>query len=127
MVTDPEPRSPFPAYKEFWNRLKAEQPALERILPLERRIGVQWGHAVAPGESPRVDEKLTGAQERTSKLINYGVVKRDPGPKNVIMSGPLGRDWGGAPGVRWGVMRLRETLVQYGLADVVYYASTDGE
>ena len=110
-------------YHAFWSALQAEQPALLAVM--HKVVCVEWGnrvHAVAT----RPDERLSEAEQATSALINTSHVHKHPSEQNVVHPGPLG-DWNLIPGLRFLVRKLREELVQFGLADAIYYASEEGE
>jgi hypothetical protein len=53
--------------------------------------------------------------------VFYRNLERHSGPNNIIIS-----DWG-IPGIRQVVTNVREGVVSFGLTDVVYYCSDDGE
>lgn len=127
MVPSRAPSSPFDDYERLWKRLVEAVPELVPLFPVDNRIGVQWGHEMPDSNPPlRADEKLTLVQSRISDLVSYDAVRQKPGPNNVVMSGLLGGDWG-PPVLRSIVVGVRESIIQYGLADVVYYTSADGE
>lgn len=110
-------------YQEFWSALQAEQPALLAVM--QKVVCVEWGnrvHAVAT----RPDERLSDAEQAVSELVKTSHVHKHPSDHNLVHPGPLG-DWNLIPGLRFLVRKLREELVQFGLADAVYYASEDGE
>lgn len=110
-------------YQEFWKALQAEQPALLAVI--HNVIGVEWGNRVH-ATATRPDERLSDAEQTTSDLVKTAHVHKHPSEQNVVHPGPLG-DWNLIPGMRFLVRELREELVQFGLADAVYYASEDGE
>lgn len=110
-------------YQRFWSALQREQPALPAVIT--RIVEVEWGNTLQPSAT-RPDERLSEAERRVSVLTNTDHVLSHPSANNLLHPGPFG-DWNLIPGLRFLVRNLREQLVQYGLADAVYYASPDGE
>ena len=117
-----EPAPHRPLYEKFWAALRREQPPLTGSI--SELAFVEWGNRIRPGE-PRPDERLSDAERRIHRLVQYDSVQRLPGPNNQVL-GALG-DWNLLPGVRPVIRTVREQLVQFGLADAIYYASEDGE
>ena len=118
----PTPHSAL--YDHFWSGLTREQPSLSRAIgPNIARV--EWGNHLHPGPA-RKDELLSDAESQASRLVANEAVRSHPGPNNVLHPGPLG-DWNIIPGLRWVMRLVREELVQFGLADAIYYASQDGE
>jgi hypothetical protein len=117
------PRSHTDEYKQFWNALQKEQPALLAVI--HTLVHVEWGNRVHE-TALRPDERLSDAERSTSELVKISHVHAHCNENNVAHPGPLG-DWNLIPGLRFLVRNLREDLVQFGLADAVYYASEDGE
>jgi hypothetical protein len=56
-----------------------------------------------------------------NEQVSYQNLKKHPGPNNALVA-----DWG-IPGLRQLVTSVREGVVSFGLTDVVYYCSEDGE
>lgn len=110
-------------YQRFWRALQAEQPALAAVI--HGTVEVEWGNRVQAG-APRPDERLSDAECRVSELTKTEHVHSHPSDNNLLHPGPFG-DWNLIPGLRFLVRKLREQLVQFGLADAVYYASEEGE
>ena len=110
-------------YEQFWSALQEEQPALLAVV--QKVVGVEWGNRVHATAS-RPDERLSDAERNTSELVKASRVLRHPSDNNVVHPGPFG-DWNVIPALRPLIRLLREELVQFGLADAVYYASDDGE
>lgn len=126
MTTDIAPSNPSQEggkYKNFWAALKAHKPELENLFP-DGPIEVEWGHQLSPSENvERDDHKLTEVERFVNDQVRYDNLKDHSGPNNVIMS-----DWGWVvPITRPLVTKLREGVVSFGLTDVVYYCSEDGE
>jgi len=117
------PASHSGLYDKFWRALQEAQPALPAVI--RHVAGVEWGNRLGPGAT-RPDERLSDAERRASELERTERVHARPGPNNVVHPGPFG-DWNLIPGLRKLTHILREQLVQFGLADAVYYASQDGE
>src|SRR5205814_152192 len=75
-----------------------------------------------PSENPvREDHRITEVERFVNEQVSYQNLKKHPGPNNVLVG-----DWG-IPGVRQVVTNVREGVVSFGLTDVVYYCSGDGE
>jgi hypothetical protein len=123
ITPEAEPRSHADQYQQFWSALQAEQPALLAVI--DPVVCVEWGNRVRTS-AVRPDERLSDAERTTSELVKVSHVSKHPSEHNVLHPGPLG-DWNLVPGLRFLVRSLREQLVQFGLADAVYYASEDGE
>jgi hypothetical protein len=111
-------------YQDFWTAMQRERPELGGAIT--RVAFVEWGNAF-PGAPPRPDTLLSDAERNAGDRVRFANVKKHVGPNNVLHPGPLG-DWGTLPGMREIVLApVREQLVQFGLADAVYYCSSDGE
>ena len=118
------PTEHTPLYEAFWKGMQRERPQLKD--QINRVAFVEWGNSY-PGAPARPDTQLSDAERNTAKLVRTEHVKKTPGPNNVLHPGPLG-DWHTLPGLRQVVLGpVREQLVQLGLADAVYYCSSDGE
>jgi hypothetical protein len=97
-------------------------PLLEAIgragLPIEQPIcQVRWGVPNDDGSITSEDQLLTPAEAFVGSLV------ADKALKDVDHAGV---DWG-IPGLRWGIREVRESVVQYGLSDAIYYAAPEGE
>ena len=124
-VAPSDPRAVGGTYDLFWKALRQEKPKLHNLFP-DGPILVEWGHQLSPSEAPvREDHKLTEVERYVDEQVAYRNLKDHPGPNNVIMSG-LHSDWP-VPGVRQLATAIREGVISYGLTDVVYYCSGDGE
>ena len=120
-VAPSDPRSSGGTYDKFWNALRAHKPELEGLFP-DGPILVEWGHQLSSTENPvREDHKLTEVERFVNEQVSYQNLKKYPGPNNALTS-----DWG-IPGVRQLVTSIREGVVSFGLTDVIYYCSGDGE
>mgnify|MGYP003444786724 CR=1 FL=1 len=117
------PQSHADLYDKFWRGLQAAQPALPAVIRDVAKI--EWGNRLGP-VAARPDERLSEAERRASDLERTEHVQAHPGPNNVVHAGPFG-DWNLIPGLRLLVRELREQLIQFGLADALYYAAGDGE
>ena len=117
------PRNHVDQYEQFWSALQEEQPALLAVI--RKVVGVEWGNRVHDSAT-RPDERLSEAERSASELTKTSRVQSHPSEHNVVHPGPFG-DWNVIPALRPLIRRLREELVQFGLADAVYYASQDGE
>jgi hypothetical protein len=124
MTTDVAPSDPTKQggrYDQFWTALQARKPELKDLFP-GGPIKVEWGHQLSSNENPvRDDHKLTEAERFVNDQVRYDNLKDHSGPNNVIIS-----DWG-IPIIRPLVINVREGVVSFGLTDVVYYCSDDGE
>ncbi|MEY4512498.1 MAG: hypothetical protein RLZZ450_4620 [Pseudomonadota bacterium] len=109
-------------YRDLWQAMQAEQPSLARRV--DKVVEVEWGNRFAGGPTSP-DTLLSDAERQISGRVRFDVVEQHPGPGNVLHPGVLGDV--GIPGVRRLARNIRERLVQFGLADAVYYASEDGE
>jgi hypothetical protein len=124
MTTDVAPSDPTEQggrYDQFWTALQARKPELKDLFPIGP-IKVEWGHQLSPNENPvRDDHKLTEVERFVNDQVSYRNLEHHSGPNNIIIS-----DWG-IPGIRQVVTNVREGVVSFGLTDVVYYCSDDGE
>lgn len=103
---DPHPRE---QYAQLMAAVKAAQ------LPIAPPIcQVSWG---VPNDAGTADQLLTPAEAFVGSLV------ADKALKDVERAG---HDWG-IPGLRWGIREVRESVVQYGLSDAIYYAAPEGE
>jgi hypothetical protein len=124
ITPDEHPVAHTELYQTFWDAMLRARPALRAAITCV--AFVEWGNRF-PGAPARPDTELSDAERNASNLARFAHVKRHPGPNNVLHPGPLG-DWGTLPGMREIVLApVRERLVQLGLADAVYYCSSDGE
>jgi hypothetical protein len=120
-VAPSDPRSPGGTYDKFWKALQAQKPALTNLFP-NGPILVEWGHQLSPTENPvREDHRITEVERFVNEQVAYHNIKEHPGPNNVLTG-----DWG-IPGVRQLVTSVREGVISFGLTDVIYYCSSDGE
>jgi hypothetical protein len=120
-VAPSDPRTSGGTYDKFWKALRAHKPDLEGLFP-DGPILVEWGHQLSSAENPvREDHRLTEVERFVNEQVSYHNLKKYPGPNNVLTS-----DWG-IPGVRQLVTSIREGVVSFGLTDVIYYCSGDGE
>lgn len=116
------------AFKEFWQKVEAQDPGIRTFFPPDNLVFVSWGHQ-PPGSDRdhlRQDQRLTIAQSNIAGRVDYDSVRVSPGPNNVLMNGFIDRDFG-IPMLRGILTNLRENIVQFGLSDVVYYCSEQGE
>jgi hypothetical protein len=120
-VAPSDPSSSGGTYDKFWKALQAHKPELKNMFP-DGPILVEWGHQLSPTENPvREDHRITEAERFVNEQVSYQNLKKHPGPNNVVVG-----DWG-IPSVRQIVTSVREGVVSFGLTDVVYYCSEDGE
>lgn len=127
MTPDKDSSDSAAAFISFWDRLCAFKPELRRVFPDHHVQFVSWGHEPQSHSGPlRPDQKLTYAEKNVAARVEYGNVRRSTSPANVLMTGLFGRDYN-LPGLRGVLVGLRENIVQYGLSDVVYYCSEEGE
>jgi hypothetical protein len=116
-----DPRSPGGTYDKFWKALQTHKPELKDLFP-NGPIFVEWGHQLSPTENPvREDHKITEVERFVNEQVSYQNLKKHPGPNNALTS-----DWG-IPVIRQIATSVREGVVSFGLTDVVYYCSEDGE
>src|SRR5438093_1063760 len=124
MTTDVAPSDPTQQegrYDQFWTALQARKSELKDLFP-NGPIKVEWGHQLSPNENPvRDDHRLTEVERFVNDQVSYRNLQHHGGPNNIIIS-----DWG-IPGIRQVVTNVREGVVSFGLTDVVYYCSDDGE
>ena len=96
-------------------------------LPFEQPVcQVSWGVSALGGSTRRPDQYLSDAESFVASLVEKSAVEKLKVPENELGGGLLNRDWG-LPGVRQLAQTIREGLVQYGLADALYYAAPEGE
>jgi hypothetical protein len=121
MVPIPGPIDQDATYDPFWNALLDARPELGRRVD-GAPIKVEWGHE-RPGEEPPVrdDHRLTLAEQFVLDRVGYQNVERVHEPGNRLEPDM------GVPGVHWAIGKIRESIVLFGLGDVVYYCSADGE
>ena len=120
-VTPSDPRRSGGIYDKFWKALRAQKAELEGLFP-DGPIFVEWGHQLSSTENPvREDHRLTEVERFVNEQVSYQNIKKAPGPNNALTS-----DWG-IPGVRQLITSVREGVVSFGLTDVIYYCSGDGE
>ena len=128
MVTEPSPHLHTETYSRFVEGLFGHEPGLRGLLEdgEPRIVQVEWGHDVAgSGADLRPDQRLAGAQRFVASRVAYEAVREHPDALNVVLRGLRG-DWN-LTGSRFVVRPVREKLIQFGLADAVYYTSEDGE
>jgi hypothetical protein len=120
-VAPSDPRSLGGTYDKFWKALQAHKPELRNLFP-SGPILVEWGHQRSSTENPvREDHRITEVERFVNDQVAYHNIKEHPGANNVLTG-----DWG-IPGVRQLVTSVREGVISFGLTDVVYYCSGDGE
>jgi hypothetical protein len=128
MVTEPTPHPHAETYARFVAGLFEHEPGLRDVLEdgEPRVIQVEWGHdAAGSGTNLRPDQRLAGAQRFVASRVAYDAVRAHPDELNVVLRGLRG-DWN-LTGARLVARPVREELIQFGLADAVYYTSEDGE
>ena len=109
-------------YRDLWEAMQVERPTLTG--QIDKVVEVEWGNRFVGGPMGP-DTLLSDAERQIAGRVRFDVVEQHPGPGNVLHPGVLGDV--GIPGVRRLARNIRERLVQFGLADAVYYASEDGE
>ncbi len=127
MVPDRRPASPFEAYETFYEELATVRWNLPELIG-DNKIYVEWGHELEnmPPDQLRDDQKLTRSQYFINDRVSYDAVRTDQSPNNVLLSGLFGQDYG-IPGVRNLITLIRENIIHFGIGDVVYYCSPEGE
>jgi hypothetical protein len=121
MTTDREPGDHQAEYDRLWNDLIREQPALSEA----KRITVEWGHETpAPTGDPRLDQRLTRAENFIHDRVSYDHVRADQGPNNHVL--PSTSELLSQLGRRLTVP-IKETVLILGAADAFYYCAPDGE
>jgi hypothetical protein len=119
MTLEEHPGSHKEQYDKFHLALRAAQPALAQLIAATCQV--EWGNSFANGPTGP-DTLLSRAESNVGALVRTHNVSAHPGPLNV-----LAKDWDPLS-VRAKLFGpIREKLVQFGLADAVYYASSDGE
>lgn len=127
MIPDRDARDSTLEFRAFWEKMKGVNPAIGECFRENDIHFISWGHEpLSHNGNLRIDQKLTVAEKNVASLVDYKHVRENPGPNNVVMSGLFGGD-PGVPFVRRMVVNMRETIIQLGLADVVYYCSAEGE
>lgn len=116
------PRAHESLYESFWHALLISRPELDHVIT--EVVHVEWGNHL--GEASRPDTRLSEAQRRISDLVRYDRVRSHANELNQVHPGPLG-DWNLVLGLRPMLRLIRQELVQFGLADAIYYASAEGE
>jgi len=116
------PTSRESMYEAFWEAMVCKQPELDHLI--SQHSFVEWGFAA--GAAERSDTRLAAAEAHIGQTVDYDNVARHRGPNNVLHTGAFG-DWNLVPGLRPLVRRLRQELLQLGLADAIYYTSAEGE
>lgn len=128
MIPDIHEADSAAPFKAFWKKVEAQDHRVRTFFPPENLVFVSWGHQ-PPGSDPRnirQDQRLTTAQFNIAGRVAYDSARVNPGPNNILMGGMFGRDYG-IPMLRGILTKLREGIVQFGLSDVVYYCSEEGE
>lgn len=116
MTTERDAPSHSGEYGLFKRGLAGKQTDL--FAHLDRTVEVEWGNHLGREDPKRPDQRLSLAEERVSDLVGYDRIKKIRSERNVTVL-----DWSLlSPG-----KKLRESIVQFGLADALYYASADGE
>jgi hypothetical protein len=83
---------------------------------------VEWGHELPGQAAPvRADHQLTLAEQFVLDRVGYANVARASANGNRLETDI------GIPGVHWALGKIRESVILFGLADVVYYCSQNGE
>lgn len=96
-------------------------------LPFEHPIcQIAWGVPNKDGSISRPDQYLAGAEAFVASLVEQSEVEKIDLPENELDKGLVDHDWG-VPFLRRMIWRIREGVVQYGLADALYYAAPEGE
>jgi hypothetical protein len=115
------PNAQDACYDAFWRALTDIRPELRRRVD-GAPIKVEWGHE-RPGETApvRADHQLTLAEQFVLDRVGYSNVERVHDPGNRVTADI------GIPGVHWALGKIRESVILFGLGDVVYYCSRDGE
>lgn len=126
MITTPDPVSHQAEYAAMRDGLKKAEPSLTDMLD-HRFFGVEWGH-VAPGQTPSVpDQAIFPAENKIGQQVAYKNVEQLQEPGNHLHGGHEGvMDWLFKP-LRPVFRDIKENVAIYGLTDVVYYCSEDGE
>lgn len=119
ITPETNPQSHHGQYETFRQALFAQQPELATSLSLVAEV--EWGNRLGP-EATRPDERLSDAERSAGALVSSEHVAAHPGRHNVLKG-----DLNLIPLLRPLVRRLREQLLQFGLADAIYYAAEDGE
>ncbi|MET0591187.1 MAG: hypothetical protein ABW133_00705 [Polyangiaceae bacterium] len=121
MTPLPGPMTQDACYDALWTALTDLRPELGRRIA-GPPIKVEWGHE-RPGEPApvRADHQLTLAEQFILDRVGYANVERVSDPGNRLQTDI------GIPGVHWALGKIRESVILFGLADVVYYCSRDGE
>jgi hypothetical protein len=137
MIPNPETKSHFVEYSEFFERLQIKEPLLKDLFEsnfthpdsTERVsfIGAEWGHEPLNLQGTlRDDQKLTDAQNFINERVSYDKLVRVSEPNNITLN--LFGDFPNlTPVVRNLVVFLRESIVTRGFGDVIYYSSSEGE
>ena len=127
MIPDIDASDSAAAFVTFWEKITQFKPMLNQVFPPEQVLFVRWGHEQPTSDDMFTpDNMLTRAEQHVARRVEYSSVKKHPSANNIVMSGLFGRDYN-LPGLRGILTGMREGVVQYGLADVVYYCSSDGE
>ena len=125
MVPSRTPSTSRKEYADFREGMLRAEPTLAQAL--EPVVEVSWGHEQPDQQVERHDQKLTRAQQQVADRVEYDAVRSQPSPNNVLLTGVFGRDYAVVPPMRFISKGIREGIVQFGLADAMYYASADGE
>jgi hypothetical protein len=123
MVPEPEPKSQDATYDAFWTAIREARPELGGRMKV---VKVEWGHELPDDPPPvRDDHQLTLAEQFAFDRVGYHNVRKVQDPNNVVRSGV--RYDIGIPALHQLITGIRETVLLFGLSDVVYYCSPDGE
>ena len=121
MVTTRVPTDHTARYNGFFQRLAQHTPNLGSAF--DDQIKVEWGHELLGPQPPlRDDQRIMGAENRVYDHVNYRDVKATSGPNNQVIN-----DWSWLFFLRGIFRSIKEETLIFGLADVSYYGSADGE
>jgi hypothetical protein len=112
-------------YADLWAKIVARRPALASAF--DARIQVEWGHRprnVPPG-GLRDDQQLTDAENFISEQVRFANVHDDPSPQNHVLG--FGAELFSKFVTRHVTDPIKETVEVFGITDVLYYCSAEGE
>lgn len=124
MTSERIPPPPGKKYEAFWKQLVSRRNDLPG--KIRKRISVEWGNDFhQQGTGLRDDQKVTHAEQFIHDRVSYDAVRTSPGPNNALIHDSPWPVVG--PFLRKGITSVRERVLLYGVGDVVYYVSAEGE
>lgn len=124
MTKSPSPRNHKNQYQNFFSRLCQEHPELKQAF--SDQIYVEWGHELVNQKNVRPDQKIMRGENTVHSLVSYDKIKCTNHPNSkIIHDFSILRTL--ASIINFPIRKKMEEIFIFGLGDVVYYCSEDGE